>query len=41
LWQMAYTELFFLDKKWPELQKDDFLNVLRCYARGRERRFGR
>jgi undecaprenyl diphosphate synthase len=41
LWQMAYTELFFLDKKWPELQKDDFLNVLRCYARGRKRRFGK
>jgi undecaprenyl diphosphate synthase len=41
LWQMAYTELFFLDKNWPELNKDDFLNVLRSYAHCRQRRFGR
>jgi undecaprenyl diphosphate synthase len=41
LWQMAYTELFFLNKNWPELTKDDFLNVLRSYAYCRQRRFGR
>ena len=41
LWQMAYTELFFLQKNWPELNKDDFLNVLRSYVHGRQRRFGR
>jgi undecaprenyl diphosphate synthase len=41
LWQMAYTELFFLSKNWPELQKDDFLNVLRSYAKGRQRRYGK
>jgi undecaprenyl diphosphate synthase len=41
LWQMAYTELFFLTKNWPELQKIDFLNVLRSYAQGRQRRYGK
>jgi len=41
LWQLAYAELFFLEKKWPELEKQDLLEVLRSYARGRERRFGK
>jgi undecaprenyl diphosphate synthase len=41
LWQMAYTELFFLQKNWPEVEKEDFLQVLRSYAHCRERRFGR
>ena len=41
LWQMAYTELFFLQKNWPELNKNDFLQVLRSYAHCRQRRFGR
>ena len=41
LWQLAYAELFFLDKNWPELQKDDFLQVIRSYAHGRNRRFGK
>jgi undecaprenyl diphosphate synthase len=40
LWQLAYAELFFVDKHWPEFSKDDFLDVLRCYAQGRQRRFG-
>jgi undecaprenyl diphosphate synthase len=41
LWQLAYTELFFLDKDWPELEKDDFLKVIRTFAQGRQRRFGK
>lgn len=41
LWQLAYAELFFLDKNWPELEKNDLLEVLRSYGRGRQRRFGR
>eukprot|EP00977_Amphora_coffeiformis_P000299 scaffold83_cov181-Amphora_coffeaeformis.AAC.26 len=41
LWQLAYAELFFLDKNWPELQKDDFLEVIRSFALGRQRRFGK
>jgi len=40
LWQLAYSELFFLDKDWPELEKEDFLKVIRSFANNRERRFG-
>lgn len=40
LWQLAYTELFFVDKNWPELEKSDFLRVIRSFADGRSRRFG-
>ena len=29
LWQCAYSEFFFLSKHWPELQKEDLLQVLR------------
>lgn len=41
LWQIAYSELFFLDKTWPEITKDDFLVVIRQYARERKRRYGK
>lgn len=41
LWQMAYTELFFVKKHWPEIEKKDFLEVLQRYARGRQRRYGK
>lgn len=41
LWQCAYTEIFFLNKHWPSLEKEDLLNVIREYARGRQRRFGK
>lgn len=41
LWQLAYAELFFLPKTWPEIQKSDLLNVIRDFADGRNRRFGR
>ncbi|KAH8063497.1 hypothetical protein JL722_2671 [Aureococcus anophagefferens] len=37
---MAYTELVFLDKHWPELAEDDFDAVLDEYAR-RQRRYGK
>ena len=40
LWQMAYTELFFLSKTWPEITKNDLLTVIEEYATGRKRRFG-
>jgi tritrans,polycis-undecaprenyl-diphosphate synthase [geranylgeranyl-diphosphate specific] len=39
-WQGIYSEWFFLEKTWPELEKDDFLAVLEEYQQ-RERRFGR
>jgi undecaprenyl diphosphate synthase len=41
LWQLSYAELFFLEKDWPELEKEDFLKVIRTFAKGRQRRFGK
>lgn len=41
LWQAAYSEMFFLDKQWPELNKFDLLQVIRQYANDRKRRFGK
>merc|ERR1739845_107497 len=37
LWQSAYTEMFFIEKKWPDLNKEDLLRVLRTFANGRKR----
>jgi len=39
LYQIAYTELFFTNKLWPEFNKSDFIQALRSYQK-RERRFG-
>jgi undecaprenyl diphosphate synthase len=39
LWQLAYTELWFTDILWPELDAAALQNALDEYAR-RERRFG-
>lgn len=39
LWQSAYSELCFIDKFWPELEKDDFFNVIKEFET-RVRRFG-
>lgn len=41
LWQLAYTELFFVDKMWPDFDKEDFISILQNYAKGRQRRFGK
>jgi undecaprenyl diphosphate synthase len=40
LYQLAYTELFFLNIMWPAFEKDDFLKVIKAYAKGRQRRYG-
>ena len=40
LWQGAYSELFFLDKLWPDFSKKDLEAVLEEYA-ARERRMGK
>ena len=40
LWQLAYTELFFVDRHWPEFEKQDLVRVIRSFAQGRKRRFG-
>jgi undecaprenyl diphosphate synthase len=40
LWQMAYTELYFTNKLWPDFNKDDFDEAIIAYQ-NRERRFGK
>jgi undecaprenyl diphosphate synthase len=40
LWQIAYAELFFVDKMWPDFRKDDLLEIILRYN-ARERRFGK
>ena len=31
LWQLAYTELFFLDKLWPDFSKKDLKIIINKY----------
>src|SRR3989344_621325 len=40
LWQGHYAELVFLDKFWPESEKEDFVGCLEEYS-NRQRRFGK
>lgn len=40
LWQMAYTELYFTDKFWPEFAEEDFADAIEEYS-SRERRYGK
>jgi len=40
LWQSAYSELFFIDKNWPDFSTEDAQGVLDEYAEQRKRRFG-
>jgi len=40
LYQTAYSELVFLDKLWPEVEREDLAYVVEEYSR-RQRRFGR
>lgn len=39
LWQIAYSELVFLDVYWPEFRRIDLLRAIRVYQ-ARSRRFG-
>ena len=39
LWQCAYTEFYFIDKFWPDFEKDDLYLAIRNFQ-NRERRFG-
>lgn len=39
LWRVAYSEVLFLDKMWPDMTKDDVNAILEEYSR-RGRRFG-
>jgi undecaprenyl diphosphate synthase len=39
LWQIAYSELYFTPKLWPDFRKDDLYEAILDYQ-NRERRFG-
>ena len=40
LWQIAYSELYFTNKLWPDFKKEDFYAAILDFQ-SRERRFGR
>lgn len=40
LWQIAYAELQFLDKLWPDFTKEDFFQCILDYQ-NKERRYGK
>jgi undecaprenyl diphosphate synthase len=40
LWQIAYAELYFVDKFWPDFEKEDLYLAVQNFQ-GRERRFGK
>ena len=39
-WELAYTELYFSDKLWPDFSKKDFIAAITDYKR-RKRKFGK
>ena len=39
LWQLAYSELFFLNKLWPDFNSSDLLKIVRQYKKSK-RNFG-
>ncbi|UII27869.1 isoprenyl transferase [Fulvivirga maritima] len=40
LWQLAYTEIYFTPKLWPDFRREDLHEAIISYQK-RERRFGR
>ena len=40
LWQLAYTELFFLKKLWPDFTSNDLMRVIDKYKKIK-RNFGK
>ncbi|HEV7231851.1 MAG TPA: isoprenyl transferase [Bacteroidia bacterium] len=40
LWQIAYSELYFSEKLWPDFRKEDLYEAILDYQK-RERRFGK
>jgi len=40
LWQMSYAELYFMEIKWPDFGREEFLEVVASFG-GRQRRFGK
>ena len=40
LWQLAYAELYFTEKLWPDFRRDDLFEAIVDFQK-RERRFGK
>ncbi len=40
LWQLAYAELYFTEKLWPDFSKEDFCKAIANFQK-RERRYGK
>ncbi|MDP6642424.1 MAG: polyprenyl diphosphate synthase [Candidatus Nanoarchaeia archaeon] len=40
IWQSHYSEWIFLEKTWPEFEKEDLVNAIKNFSE-RERRFGK
>jgi tritrans,polycis-undecaprenyl-diphosphate synthase [geranylgeranyl-diphosphate specific] len=40
LWQSHYSEWFFVEKLWPEFEKEDFLTAIASFT-SRDRRYGK
>ncbi|MBW2997597.1 di-trans,poly-cis-decaprenylcistransferase, partial [Candidatus Woesearchaeota archaeon] len=40
VWQSSYSEWFFLEKTWPEFEKEDLVRCINQFQQ-RERRFGK
>jgi undecaprenyl diphosphate synthase len=40
LWQLAYSELYFTEKLWPDFGKEDFYDAIISFQK-RERRYGK
>ena len=40
LWQLAYTEIFFINKLWPDFNENDFNNIIKKFY-SIKRNFGR
>ena len=41
LYQLAYCEMFFLDKFWPEVNQNDLRSIINTFENKRARRFGK
>jgi len=39
MWRAAYAELAFIDKYWPDMNQQDFTDIIENYNK-RQRRFG-
>lgn len=40
MWQIAYSEIFFIDKLWPDFNENDLANIVFEFSQ-RERRYGK